>query len=208
MFVVGLTGGIASGKTTVARILEELGAVVIDADLISKELVKPGMPAWQEIISSFGRGIINEDQSINRKKLGEIIFNDAKKRKKINAILHSRVIREEWKRVKEIQKYNPDALIVLNVALLIESGNYKAVDMVVVVTADRERMIGRMMQRDGVSRDEAVMRLNSQMPLDEKEKYAHYIVNNNGSLNDLRMNVMELYAEICIKKSSTDHFDN
>lgn len=196
MLIIGLTGGIASGKNSVSTILAEFGARIIDADIICRELVEPGKPAWREIVSTFGRDVLKKNNEINRKKLGEIIFNAPEKRDLLNSILHPRAIREEWRRIARIERDEPDALVVVNAALLIESGNYRDVDRVVVVAAEGETMIRRMMKRDGVSRDEAILRINAQMPMDEKIKHADYIIENNGSMEELRGKVIELYRAL------------
>ena len=204
MLVIGLTGGIASGKDTVAGILRELGARVIDADVISRELVEPGKPAWHAIVGAFGRDILDEKEEIDRRKLADIVFRDSEKRALLNAIMHPKVIEEEWRRIGRIEWDEPDALVVVNAALLIETGNYRDVDVVVVVAAEEEKMIRRMMERDGLTREEAVLRLKAQLPIGEKVKFADYVIDNNGSLEELREKVIKLYEKLRkIEKSGT-----
>lgn len=196
MLLVGLTGGIASGKSSTARILEELGARIIDTDIICRKLVEKNRPAWREIIHFFGEDILMEDGSLDRKKLGNIVFRDEEKRKKLNAIIHPKVISEELRLAKGIKEEDPYALVVVNAALLIESGNHKNMDKVIVVGADEDRVIDRIVKRDGLTRDEARLRMASQLPLREKIKLAHYFIENNGTLDELREKVEMVYNDL------------
>jgi dephospho-CoA kinase len=196
MLTMGLTGGIAAGKNSVAKILEGLGAFIIDADITSRELVKSGSCAWQEIVHAFGRDILDDNEEIDRKKLGKAVFKDSKKREALNNILHPKIIEEEWKEVSSINRKNPNSLIVINAALLIESGNYKDVDIVVLVTAKVDTMIERMMMRDNFSKEEAMSRLNAQMSIKEKQRFADYVIENDGSLQELGKKVLQLTSKI------------
>ena len=196
MLTMGLTGGIAAGKNSVAKILEGLGAFIIDADITSRELVKSGSCAWQEIVHAFGRDILDDNEEIDRKKLGKAVFKDSKKREALNNILHPKIIEEEWKEVSSINRKNPNSLIVINAALLIESGNYKDVDIVVLVMAKVDTMIERMMMRDNFSKEEAMSRLNAQMSIKEKQRYADYVIENDGSLQELGKKVLQLTSKI------------
>ncbi|MBE9502984.1 MAG: dephospho-CoA kinase [Proteobacteria bacterium] len=196
MLIMGLTGGIGAGKNSVAKFLEKLGAFIIDADITSRELVKSGSCAWQEIVHVFGREILDENGEIDRKKLGKAVFKNSEKRDALNNILHPKIIEEEWKKVSIIREKNPNSLIVINAALLIESGNYKDVDIVVLVTAKVDTMIERMMMRDNFSKEEAMSRLNAQMPLKDKQKYADYVIGNDGSLKELGKKVWQLTTKL------------
>ncbi len=196
MITVGLTGAIASGKSTVAAMLKACGAVIIDADEIGRRLVEPGTAALKEIAALFGEAILTEKEELDRKKLGEIVFGAPGKREKLNAILHPKIIAEEWRQIKEIEKENPQAVVIINAALLIESGNYRDVDQVVVVVAGEEKIITRAMKRDALSRDDLLLRLKAQMPLKEKVKYADYLIENNGSLDALETEVGALFEKI------------
>ena len=199
MLTMGLTGGIAAGKNSVAKILEGLGAFIIDADITSRELAKAGSCAWKEIVHAFGREILDGKGEIDRKKLGKTVFKNSKKRAILNKILHPKIIEEEWKKVSSIREKNPDSLIVINAALLIESGNYKDVDIVVLVSAKEDTMIERMMMRDNFSKEEAMSRLNAQMPIKDKQKYADYVIENNGSLEDLKNKIWQLTTKLQIE---------
>lgn len=196
MLVVGLTGGIASGKSLVSKILKSLGAYIIDADIISRELVKPGLPAYNEIVKNFGREVLLEDGTINRSLLGNIIFKVPEKRKILNSILHPRIIDEAKRQIKEIGERHPNALIVFDAALLIETGAHQFVDMVILVYVNEEDQINRLLRRDGISRKEALYRIKSQLPVKEKRKFADYIIDASGSEEDVRQQVVEIFQHL------------
>lgn len=196
MLFVGLTGGIASGKGVVSEILKSLGACIIDADLIARELVKPGLPAWQEIVEKFGRGILSEDGSINRKLLGSKIFKDPAKRKLLNSILHPKIFEEVERQRREIERKDPDAIVIFDVALLIETKAYKHVDAVILVYADRELQIKRLMERDGFTETEALERIRAQMPAEEKKKYADYLIDTSKPYEDVKRQTVDIVKEL------------
>jgi len=183
MILVGLTGGIASGKSTASSIFKELGAYIIDADVLAREIVEPLKPAWKDVVKNFGKGILNKDNSINRKKLAEIVFNNKKKREMLNAIVHPRVLKRAKEIEREIAKKDPEAVIIFDAALLIESGAYKKMDKNIVVYADEDVQVKRLMKRDGLTKDEAIKRIEAQMPLREKVRFADYIIDGNKALN-------------------------
>ncbi|MBI5683167.1 MAG: dephospho-CoA kinase [Deltaproteobacteria bacterium] len=180
--IIGLTGGIASGKTIVAEFLKGLGVHVIDADEISREITKIGTPAYKDIVNEFGTDILKTDRTINRKRLGEIVFANDALLKKLNKTTHPRIIEEEKKRIRDIQLKIPDAVIVVNAALLIETGHYKEMDKIIVVYVDEETQIERLMARDGITEAAARMRLSRQMPLKEKVKFADFVIDNSFSI--------------------------
>jgi dephospho-CoA kinase len=182
MFVIGLTGGMASGKTTVAKILFRLGAQIIDADAIAKELVAPGQEALQCLVELFGAKIIDRDGRLNRGVLAAIVFNDQEKMAQLNAILHPQVIQKIVEKLSSIAKTDPDAVVVIDAPLLLEAGMKCLVDEVWVVAADEENQIERAVIRDGLSREEAKRRLSVQMPLKEKLKHAQYVIDNSGAI--------------------------
>lgn len=196
MLLAGLTGGIASGKNSVAAMLEQLGAKVIDADLLSRELVEKGMPAWQEIADSFGPAVVKADGSLNRKALGEIVFADDEKRELLNSILHPKIIEEEKRRIGLFKKDAPRSIIIVNAALLIESGNYKEMDKVIVLSADEDIVIKRLALRDGLSPDESRLRIKAQSSISEKLKCADFSLENNGTKEELNDKVAKLYGEL------------
>lgn len=196
MLLAGLTGGIASGKNSVAAMLERLGAKVIDADVLSRELVEKGMPAWQEIVDNFGSAVIKGDGSLDRKALGEIVFADNEKRELLNSILHPKIVEEERRRICLIEKDAPNSVIVVNAALLIESGNYKSMDKVIVVSADEDMILKRLALRDGLSPDESGLRIKAQSSISEKIKYADFLIENNDTMEALEAKVVKLYGKL------------
>jgi dephospho-CoA kinase len=196
MKVIGLTGNIACGKSVVARMLEELGAKVIDADQIARLVVEPGEPAWKEITEKFGKEVLNLDRTINRQKLGEIVFRDKEKREELNRITHPRIIGK----IKEIiEGYRKEGVevVVVEAALIVEKGGLRPIigDLIVVI-ADEETQIGRLIERNGFSREEALSRIKSQMPISEKIKYATYVIDNSGTLEETRKQVEEVWKRI------------
>ncbi len=196
MLLVGLTGGIASGKSVVSKIFKSLGAYVIDADVIAHELIMPGLPAWSEVVERFGREILSEDNSINRKLLGSIVFKDPAKRKVLNAILHPKIFEEAERQRQKIQKENPDSIIILDVALLVETGAHERVDVVILVYADEELQIRRMMERDGLTQAEAMERISTQMSSKEKKQYVDYIIDTSGAPEEVERQTMEIFRKL------------
>ncbi|EIW73979.1 dephospho-CoA kinase [Coniophora puteana RWD-64-598 SS2] len=184
MLVVGLTGGIATGKSTVSNLFKERGLSVIDADIIAREVVQPGTRGLSQIVSTFGRDILLPDGSLDRKKLGAIIFNDPFKRKQLNAIVHPAVSRAIlWSVLKSWIRGN--RICIVDVPLLIEGGMYKWMGRVVVVYCSAELQLQRLMKRDRSSREDASSRLHSQLPISDKVAYADIVIDNSGSLADL-----------------------
>ncbi len=194
--VVGLTGNMASGKSTVATILKELGAYIIDADAIGHQIIGKGQPAWHDIVEEFGKEVLLADGSVNRKRLGEIVFSDREKLKRLNAITHPRIREEIERRIELIKKSSPRAIIVVDAALLIEVGSHRKVDVVVVVTARKEQLIKRAMEKFSLTEGEAEKRLGAQMPQEEKLKYADFVIDNSGSLEKTAEAVRGLYEEL------------
>lgn len=193
MLIVGLTGGYASGKSTVTKMFVDLGAILIDADQLAREVVELGKPAWSEIVAHFGEGILLENKEIDRKALGEIVFRNKKERERLNAIVHPKVLERELEAIDDIRERKPDVIVILSVPLLIESGHFNYCDRIVVVNVDEETHIKRLMERDGFSREEAVKRISAQMPLSEKVKYADFVIDNNGSLEETKMQVKKVF---------------
>lgn len=194
--LAGVTGGIASGKSLVSDALKKFGAYIIDADIIAREIVKPDMPAWTDIKTGFGNNILNDDRSINRGLLGKIIFNDPDKKRLLEEITHPRIISEQNRIIGELKKNDYKGIIVIDAALLIESGYYREMDIVVVVCADREIQLKRLMQRDHISVKEAEKKINAQMPLDSKKGFADFIIYNNDSSEDTKRQVKKMYREL------------
>ncbi len=176
MIFVGLTGGVATGKTTVANMFRRCGAVVIDADELARQVVTPGKPAWRDIVRTFGKQILKPDRTINRHALGAIVFHDKKKLRRLERIIHPRVAREQARLTKQAARKDPKAVVVYDVPLLFEAGIDKRVDKIIVVTADRDTQVARLKKRNGLTRAEALRRIKSQMPMSKKRRFADYVV--------------------------------
>ncbi|GEN47640.1 dephospho-CoA kinase [Ligilactobacillus pobuzihii] len=179
-YVLGLTGGIASGKSTVSNYLYEQGAVVIDADIVSRQVVRPEAKGLLALVSEFGKQIQNEDGTLNRAALGEIIFNDQKKRDVVNGLLHPLIKEEMLNQVKFAEEKGVD-LVVLDIPLLFESKCEQYCDAVLVVDVSPETQKGRLMRRNDFTQKEAQARIDSQMDPAERKKRADFVVNNDAS---------------------------
>ncbi|OGP30359.1 MAG: dephospho-CoA kinase [Deltaproteobacteria bacterium GWA2_57_13] len=195
MKCVGLTGGIATGKSTVASMLRELGAKVIDADQLAREIVQPGQEAWKEIVEAFGKEILRQDQSINREKLRRIVFQDEKARKRLEAITHPRI---RALAQQKMQKLAADgaAIVIYEAPLLFENRIHLWLHPVILVACDRITQEQRLQQRDGLNEDEIQQHLNAQMSLDQKRRLADIIIENSGSLEALKKRVREVWEQI------------
>jgi dephospho-CoA kinase len=199
LVIAGLTGGIASGKSTVSAFLEDAGAVIVDADKIAREVVQKDRPAWREIVGAFGRSILLPDGEINRTLLGEIIFNSPELKQVLNRIVHPGVISETAGRLAEIEKNQPGAVVILDVPLLIESGMNAGLSDIIVVYVPESLQIERLMKRDALTQDQALARIRSQMPIEEKKKRATIVIDNSGSREDTRINSLRVYQKLCEK---------
>jgi dephospho-CoA kinase len=202
VLVVGLTGGIASGKSTVSRYLRELGAEIIDADAIARELVLPQSPAWQEIVNHFGKEILDVDGFLQRKKLGEIIFQSSIERKVLNKILHPRIKEKIAELIKLFRQEDDFPLLIVDAPLLIEAEMTGMVDEVWVVVISTELQLQRLKERDKISSVEAEKRLAAQMPWQEKIKYASRVIDNSGSREETRKKVFALWQQVVGDKST------
>lgn len=196
MNVIGLTGGIASGKTTAANYLAQLGAKVIDADAIAREVVKPGSPALKEITDTFGPGVLHADGTLNRKKLGSIVFNNPEALKKLNAITHPKITEIILNYIKQFKKNAAETdMLVLMAPLLIEAGLHHLVDKVWVVHINLETQLSRVMKRDNLTIKEAQKRIDSQLPEAERLKYADEVIDNSGSWDNTRRQLEKLWCK-------------
>ena len=193
MVVVGLTGGLASGKTTIANMFQALGARIIDADQLARDVVKPGKAAWRDIVKEFGPQVLAEDHTINRQALADIVFKSPKKLEVLQTIIHPRVAREQTKQAKIIQHESPNAVIIYDAALLLEAGAHTRMDHVIVVTADRSTQLARACRRDGVTKAQALRRIRRQMPLRHKLDYADAVLDGTWPRARLRRAVQSLY---------------
>ena len=196
MLIVGLTGGVASGKTAISQVLKGEGAYIIDADQIARELVQPHKPAWSELIRAFGKEILQEDGSIHRKKLADKVFADPKKRRLLNQILHPRIKEEMDRRTKEIGQKDPEAIVVIDAPLIVELGNQRDMDKLIVVASTQTQQIERLTERDGIRPEEALRILSSQMPVEEKVKLADYVIRNEGSMEEAKKRGKEVFKEL------------
>jgi dephospho-CoA kinase len=182
MKIIGLTGGIASGKSTVTNTLEKLGAIIIDSDELAHSIMQPYKPAWNDIVKLFGTEILNSDETINRDLLGQIVFNDAKKLKELNQITHWRIAERYKEDLRVIKKETPNAIVVMEIPLLYETHAERICDEVWVVWVDRETQIERLMKRDNISQEDAIKRIEAQMDLDEKASMADVVIDNRHSI--------------------------
>ena len=193
--VIGLTGGIASGKSTISSMLQEKGIRVVDADHIARVVVEVGEPAYNQIVEEFGIEILKEDKTINREKLGTIIFSDENKRQTLNSIVHPAVRKEMLKQVEE-EKNKQSNAVVLDIPLLFESKLTHIVDKTLLVYVDQETQMKRLMKRNGYNEEEAKMRIDSQLPLYEKRELSDYIIDNNGSIESTKKQLNDLLEKI------------
>jgi dephospho-CoA kinase len=193
--LVGLTGGIASGKSTVAKILKDLGAAIVDADALSREVVSPGHDGWNEIVDTFGREVLQADQTLDRQKLRTLIFNNPEARKKLEAIIHPRVRALAETRIRE-HGATGFAIVVYEVPLLFEGNLQQWLRPVILVACDVNVQRQRLQQRDGLDAAAAQKHIDAQMSLEEKRKLADYVIENDGSLADLENQVRAVLAKI------------
>ena len=196
MILVGLTGGVATGKSTVAKMFKQCGAAVINADLLARQVVEPGKPAWRAIVKLFGKTVLNQDRSLDRQALGSIIFHNPKKRRQLERIIHPRVAREQARLTKAITRKDPNAVVIYEVPLLFEAGVDKRVDKIIVVTADRKTQIVRLKKRNDLTRAEAIRRIRSQMPLAKKTQQADHLLNGTLPRPSLRRQVGQLFRSL------------
>ena len=195
MLVVGLTGGIASGKSVVSKTLKEFGLPIIDADLIAREIVRPNEVGYREIVDHFGHGILNPDETINRRRLAKIIFGDSQEMERLNSILHPRIVKEIKKRIRDF-KETRERMVIVDAALLIETGELSLVDKLIVATVSPKIQVRRLAQRDHLTKKEARERIATQMPLSEKVKLADYVIDNSGSVTKTVKKTKELYHKL------------
>ena len=199
--IVGVTGGIASGKSTVSRLLAEKGAFTINLDEIGHELLKRGSPVMDELLESFGRGILDASGNVSRQKLGAIVFSDDSARKRLNAIMHPPIVQRSQSEARQLVAEDPNRVVVIDVPLLIEGGRQALVDVIVVVTTSPENQLQRLLERSvevgrPLNREEAQTRISTQIPLSEKVKFAHFVIDNNCPFEELSHQVDRLWIEL------------
>ncbi|HEX8072886.1 MAG TPA: dephospho-CoA kinase [Pyrinomonadaceae bacterium] len=204
MLRVGLTGSIAVGKSYVARVLTELGCPVLDADQTARAVVAPGTPGLQAVVAEFGPDILRADGTLDRAKLGQLVFADGARRARLNAILHPRIMaaQDEW--LKEREADAPHGVAVIDAALMIESGGYKRLDKLIVVHCRPEAQLERLMRRDQLTRAEAERRIAAQMPQAEKVRYADFLIDTSGEHDATRAQVVAVYEQLRALARATD----
>ncbi len=193
--VVGLTGGIASGKSTVARMFAELGVPIVDADALAREVVEPGSIGLERIVERFGAEMLLADGSLDRRKLARVVFEDARAREDLNGITHPLIAAKGAERIRDLQKTDAP-YIVYEAALLVENASYKMFSALVVVAVSPVTQLARLMVRDGSTEEEARARIASQLPLERKVEVADYVVRNEGNIADLRAQVQDVHRRI------------
>ncbi|MCK4390144.1 MAG: dephospho-CoA kinase [Desulfobacterales bacterium] len=194
--LLGVTGGIASGKSTVAHMLKEMGAPIIDFDLIARQVVEPGKPAYKQIIEYFGKQVLQEDGSLDRKKLSKIVFRDFEKRKKLESFTHPPIYEEFLKQVNWIAEKDPEAIIQVAIPLLVESNLQYMFHKLLIVYIPEEQQIARLIERDGISKEEAANILKAQLPIDEKVGYADFVIHNEGSVEETKKQVEHVWQTL------------
>ena len=199
MFVIGLTGGIGTGKSEVSRLLGELGAEVIEADKVAHEAYEPGTPGWREVVEAFGEGILDADGRIDRKRLGGIVFDDVQARERLNGIIHPIVRRLLEERIAELERQG-DRVVVIEVPLLVEAIKQQSrwtrmLDEIWVVTAPEDQAVARVQARSGLDEKAIRARIGSQATQEERIEYADAVIDNGGSLEGLRREVTNLWRE-------------
>lgn len=194
--LVGLTGGIATGKSTVAAMFRALSAAVIDADQLAREVAEPGEPALAEVVREFGPGVLQPDGRLDRKALGAIVFADPERRRRLEAILHPRIRERLDHHLRRLGDEGFRGIVVFDAPVIVESGYYRGMDRLVVVVTDPATQLARLMARDGLGRDEALARIGSQMPLEDKARLADHVIDNAGDQAATAARVAQVYAAL------------
>ncbi len=196
MLHVGLTGGIASGKSTVLGLFVEKGACAVDLDQLARYVEEPGRPAWHALVDYFGQGILQDDGTINRGQLGEIVFQDEQKRIRLNEIVHPFIFQEWERRLAALNDYDCEAIVISDMPLLFEIGAERYFDRIIVVYASREQQLQRLMERNNLSPEQARLRLESQLAIDSKLPLADYVIDNSSSPAETRKRVAAVWDEL------------
>ncbi|HHO75927.1 MAG TPA: dephospho-CoA kinase [Deltaproteobacteria bacterium] len=196
MVIAGLTGGIATGKSTVAGFFRSAGAAFIDADRIAFDAVHKGMPAWHEIVSHFGKEVLLDGGQIDRAGLGNIIFNDRAQKDVLDSIVHPAVFKKIHEKISILQNSSPDSVVIVDIPLLIETGGYRDMDEVIVVYVPEHIQIERLLARDNISEEAALARIRSQMSIEDKKAYAGIVIDNSKSMDETKSRTLEVYLEL------------
>jgi dephospho-CoA kinase len=200
MLHVGLTGNIGTGKSQAALVFAELGARIIDADVVAHELITPGRDAHDRVARAFGAEILDPNGAIDRKTLGGIVFGDRDKRLLLNSLMHPEVHREVFRRMVELEKDGSSGIIIVDAALLVENGHQGYFDRLIVVTCDPNLQLARIVKRDGISIEEAKLRRAAQMPIEEKLKLADYTIETSGTLKETREQIEAIYRDLLLQE--------
>jgi dephospho-CoA kinase len=205
MLNVGLTGGIACGKSKVAQMFVLLGAYLIDFDKLAHEVQDLGQPAWQDVVKCFGSDILQPDKKIDRNKLGNIVFNDQEKLQALNSIVHPRVYEEWHKRLEKIKAKSPHAIVLSDIPLLFEGSMQYLFDLTILVLISPEEQICRLMARNNLSRDEAQIRLKSQMPIADKIGLADIVIDNQGNVSQTKEKVAKIWRQLIKREKNKNN---
>ena len=203
MLKVGLTGSIAVGKSFVCDVFGELGCHILDADQVARDMVSPGTKGIRQVVESFGNSVLLADGSLDRSKLGSIVFADEEKRLQLNSIVHPLVIeaQDEWLAAREHE--DPRGIAVIEAALMIEAGGYKRYDKLIVVWCEPEIQLNRLMLRDNLSPADASRRIASQMPQDEKKQYADFLIDTSNGFDETRRQSTEVFSHLSVLVGQT-----
>lgn len=196
MLRVGITGSIAVGKSYVTSVFEELGCHVLDADQTAREVVEPGAAGLRAVAESFGRQVLNDDGTLNRNRLGELIFADSELRARLNSILHPFIMARQDEVMREWEAEDPNGIGIIDAALMIESGGYKRFDKLIVVHCRPEVQLERLMLRTGLSPEQAKQRIAAQMSQEEKQRYADYLIDTSDGFDITRSRVGDIFRQL------------
>ena len=196
LFQVGLTGGIATGKSTAAEVFRAEGASVLDADRLGHELMEPGTPAFEEIVAAFSPAVVGSDGRIDRRVLGARVFTAPEERLRLNAILHPRILAEADRRVRELARHSPGGMVVIQVALMVEAGTTGRFDRIVVTHCRPEIQVERLLRREGLTEAEAWLRIRAQAPPESRLAVADFVIDTSGTLAESQQRVREVYRAL------------
>lgn len=196
MLRVGLTGGLACGKSFVGRTLKDLGCHLISADDLGHDVLQPGGDAFEPVVAEFGNGILDEAGAIDRRKLASLVFDHPERLKRLNEMVHPAVIRREEELIKQAEAADPGGIVVMEAAILVETGSYKRFEKLIVVVCTEDQQVARSVHRDGCTEEEARNRLKRQMPVEQKRKFADFIVDTSGAKEDTILQTRRVYEEL------------
>ncbi len=205
MLKVGLTGSIAVGKSFVLGVLRELGCQTLDADQTARDVVAPHTPGLKAAVGAFGSGILNDDGTLNRDRLGAIVFADEEERLRLNSVLHPFIIAAQEEQMRRWEERDPNGIAVVDAALMIESGSYRRFDKLIVVHCRPEVQLERLMSRNGLSREEAERRIAAQMPQEEKKSYADYLIDTSDGFEATRRQTEDVYSALRLESGTNRH---